>query len=64
MFNGQEEKKVIKKGRQQISTPAPDPTPVTDADGYCDNLVDGKLMLDYPFYVTQVYDVTYQRTVA
>ena len=64
MFNGQEEKKVIKKGRQQISTPAPEPTPVTDADGYCDNLVDGKLMLDYPFYVTQVYDVTYQRTVA
>jgi len=64
MFNAQEEKKILKKGRQQISQPAPEPTPVPDADGYCDNLVDGKLMLDYPFYVTQIYDVTYQRTVA
>lgn len=63
MFGAQEEKKVQKKGRQQISQPAPEPTPVPESDGYCDNLVDGKLMIDYPFYVTQIYDVTYQRTV-
>lgn len=59
-----EEKKAVRKGRQQPAPePEPEPTPdVPEADKYCDSLVDGKLMLDYPFYVTQVYDVTYQRT--
>lgn len=59
-----EDKKAVRKGRQQQQQPPePEPQPdVPDADKYCDSLVDGKLMLDYPFYVTQVYDVTYQRT--
>ena len=60
----EEEKKAVRKGRQN-PPPEPEPTPepdVPEADKYCDSLVEGKLMLDYPFYVTQVYDVTYQRT--
>ena len=55
---GSGEKKVAaKKGGRTGSNPTP-----SEEKTYCDNLVDGKLMLDYPFYVTQVYDVTYMRT--
>lgn len=60
-----EEKKAVRKGRQQPPpTPEPEPTPepVPEADKYCDSLVDGKLFLEYLFYVCQIYNVTYQRT--
>ena len=56
VFEG--EKKVsAKKGGRTGGNPTP-----AEEKTYCDNVVDGKLMLDYPFYVTQVYDVTYMRT--
>lgn len=50
-----EEKKGKKVGRQN-------PPPVVDKKYYSDNTAqDGSLILDYPFYVTQIYDVSYQR---
>lgn len=55
VFEG--EKKVVKKGGRTGCNPTP-----VDEKIYCDNVVDGKLILDYPFYVSQVYDVTYMRT--
>ena len=65
----QEEKKVVSKkaGRQQPPPqpePQPDPDEVPEEDKYCDNINSEtkSLMLDFPFYVTQVYKVTYQRT--
>lgn len=55
-----EEKKAVRKGRQQEFEEQP-PAPTVQGE-YCDSVVDGKLTLDFPFYVTQVYNVTYQRT--
>lgn len=56
-----EEKKAVKGARRQPA-PEPQPQPV-EQKIYCDNLAqDGTLMLDYPFYITQIYDVTYMRT--
>lgn len=64
----EEERKVASKkaGRQQPPPQPPvDPNEVPIEDRFCDNLDEknGTLMLDFPFYVTQIYDVTYQRTV-